>query len=49
MLSLQGLGGVFSQQDETAKVHVIAYASQSLCLSKRFMCNYSSAVRTAGA
>ena len=41
--SLQGLGAVLSQQDETGKLHVIAYASQSLCPSKRSMYNYSSA------
>ena len=41
--SLQGLGAVLSQQDETRKLHVIAYASQSLHPSERFMHNYSSA------
>ena len=41
--SLQGLGAVLSQQDETGKLHVIAYASQSLHPSERSMCNYSSA------
>ena len=41
--SLQGLGAVLSQQDETGRLHVIAYASQSLCPSERSMCNYSSA------
>ena len=39
--SLQGLGAGLSQQDETGKLHVIAYASQSLCPSGRSMCNYS--------
>ena len=33
--SLQGLGTVLSQQDKTGKLHVIAYASQSLHPSKR--------------
>ena len=28
--SLQGLGAMYSQQDESGKLHVIAYASQSL-------------------
>ena len=41
--SLQGLGAVLSQQDETRKLHVIAYASQSLHPSERSMPNYSSA------
>ena len=41
--SLQGLGAVLSQQDETRKLHVIAYASQSLHPSERSMHNYSSA------
>ena len=41
--SLQGLGAVLSQQDETGKLHVIAYASQSLHPSERSMHNYSSA------
>ena len=41
--SLQGLGAVLSQQDETGKLYVIAYASQSLCPSERSMHNYSSA------
>ena len=41
--SLQGLGVVLSQQDETGRLHVIAYPSQSLCPSERFMHNYSSA------
>ena len=41
--SLQGLGAVLSQQDETGKLCVIAYATQSFCPSERSMCNYSSA------
>ena len=40
---LQGLGALLSQQDETGKVCVITYASQSLCPSERSMHNYSSA------
>ena len=42
--SLQGLGAVLSQQDETGKLNVIAYASQSLRPSERSMHNYSSAM-----
>ena len=41
--SLQGLRAVLSQQDETGKLHVIAYASQSLHPPERSMHNYSSA------
>ena len=41
--SLQGLGAVLSQQDETGKLCVIAYASRSLHPSERSMYNYSSA------
>ena len=41
--SLQGLGAVLSQQDVTGKLHVIAYASQSLHPSERSMHNYSPA------
>ena len=41
--SLRGLGAVLSQVDETGKVHVIAYASQTLRPSEKSMCNYSSA------
>ena len=41
--SLQDLGAVLSQEDETGKVCVIAYASESLCPSERSMHNYSSA------
>ena len=40
--SLQGLGAVLSQQDETGKLHMIAYASQSVYQSERSMHNYSS-------
>ena len=39
--SLQGLVAVLSQQDETGKFHVIAYASQPLHPSERSMCNYN--------
>ena len=41
--SLNGLGAVLSQQGKDGEIHVIAYASHSLCLSERLMCNYSSA------
>ena len=41
--SLRGLGAVLSQVDETSKVHVIAYASQTLRPSEKSMHNYSSA------
>ena len=41
--SLQGLGTVLFQQDETGKLCVIAYVSQSLLPSKKSMYNYSSA------
>ena len=41
-VSLQGLRAVLSQQDEMGKLHVISYASQSLCTSERSMHNYSS-------
>ena len=41
--SLQGLGVVLSQQDETGKLSVIAYSSQSLQPSERSKYNYSSA------
>ena len=40
---LKGLGAVFSQQDNTGKVHIIAYAIQILRPSEQSMCNYSSA------
>ena len=40
---LKGLGVVLSQVDEEDKVHVIAYASQTLRPSEKSMCNYSSA------
>ena len=41
--SLNGLGTLLSQQGKDGKVHVIAYASHSLCPSERSMHNYSSA------
>ena len=41
--SLKGLGTVLSQQQKDGSIHVIAYASRSLCPSERSMCNYSSA------
>ena len=41
--SLNGLGTVLSQQGKDGQICVIAYASRSLCPSKRSMCNYSSA------
>ena len=41
--SLRGLGAVLSQVDETGKVHIIAYASQTIRPSEKSMCNYSSA------
>ena len=41
--SLQGLGAVLSQQDDSRKLCVTAYASQSIHPSERSMCNYSSA------
>ena len=41
--SLTGLGAVLSQIDENGKVHVIAYASQTLRPSEKSMHNYSSA------
>ena len=41
--SLQGVGTVLSKQDETGKLHVIAYAIQLLHPSERSMHNYSSA------
>ena len=40
--SFKGLGAALFQKDETGKLHVIAYASQSLCPSERSMHNYSS-------
>ena len=40
--SLKGLGGLLSPQDNTSKVCVIAYASQTLEPSEQSMCNYSS-------
>ena len=41
--SLKGLGAVFLQQDNTSKVHVITYVSQTLRPYEQSMCNYSSA------
>ena len=41
--SLKGLGTILSQQQKDGSIHVIAYASWSLCPSERSMCNYSSA------
>ena len=41
--SLRGLGAVLSQVDDTGKVHVIAYTSQTLTPSEQSMHNYSSA------
>ena len=41
--SLNGLGIVLSQQGKDRQIHVIAYASHSLCPSERSMHNYSSA------
>ena len=41
--SLQGLGAVLSQHDETGKLYVIAYASQvNFHPSERSMCTYIS-------
>ena len=39
--SLKGLGTILSQQDKDGRIHVIAYASQSLHPSERSMQNYS--------
>ena len=39
--SLRGLGAVLSQLDNTSKVRVIAYASQTLRPSKKFKHNSS--------
>ena len=39
--SLKGLGTILCQQQKDGSIHVIAYASQSLCPPKRSMCNYS--------
>ena len=41
--SLKGLGTILSQQQKDGSIHVIAYASRSLCPSERSMCNYSAA------
>ena len=40
--SLNGLASILSQQGKDRQIRVIAYASHSLCPSKRSMCNYSS-------
>ena len=42
-VSLNGLGAILSQQGKDGQIHVIAYASHSLCPSKKSMHNYSSA------
>ena len=39
--SLRGLGAVLSQVDDTSKVHIIAYASQTLRPYEQSMYNYS--------
>ena len=41
--SLKGLGAILFQQHKDGSIHVIAYASQSLCPSERSIDNYSSA------
>ena len=41
--SLRGLGAVLSQVDDQGKIHIIAYASQTLRPSEKSMHNYSSA------
>ena len=41
--SLNGIVTVLSQQGKDGQIHVIAYASHSLCPSERSMHNYSSA------
>ena len=41
--SLNGLGTILSQQGKDRQIHVITYASCSLCPSERSMHNYSSA------
>ena len=41
--ALRGLGAVLCQVDETDKVHVIAYTSQTLTPSEKSMHSYSSA------
>ena len=41
--SLNGVGTILSQQGKDGQIHVIAYASHSLCPSERSMRNYSSA------
>ena len=39
---LKDLGAVLPQVADDGKIHVITYASRSLCPSERFMQNYSS-------
>ena len=39
---LNGLGAILSQQGMDGQIHVVAYASCSLCPSERSMHNYSS-------
>ena len=41
--SLKGLGAVLSQEDDDGNLHVISYASHTLKLYEKSMCNYSSA------
>ena len=41
--SFNGLGAILSQQGKDGQIHVIAYASCSLCPSEKSICNYSSA------
>ena len=41
--SLKGLGAVLLQKGDDNEVHVVAYASQSLCPSEKSMRDYSSA------
>ena len=40
--SLKGLGAILSQKGDDNEVHVIAYASRSLCPSEKSMRDYSS-------
>ena len=40
--SLNGLGAILSQHGKDREIHVITYASHSLCPSERSMHNYSS-------
>ena len=41
--SLKGLGAVLTQEDDEGNFRVISYASHTLKLNERSMCNYSSA------